>query len=213
MMCGRFNFTDEQLDEIKAIIQEANARIHGQAVKTGEVCPTNLAAVMVWADNKVTPMPIQWGFPKWKGKGVIINARAETAAQKPMFRGPLQTRRCVIPSTGFYEWRRVNGKAGKEKYLLKEPGKDILYMAGMADTFSRPDGGTHEAFTILTTAANGSVAALHNRMPVILQEGELEAWLRDGKYSQTVLERTCPALMMTLVEELGGKDSVQTSLY
>jgi putative SOS response-associated peptidase YedK len=168
---------------------------------------------MVWADNKVTPMPIQWGFPKWKGKGVIINARAETAAQKPMFKGPLQTRRCVIPSTGFYEWRRASGKPGKEKYLLTEPGKDILYMAGMVDTFSRPEGGTHEAFTILTTAANESVAALHDRMPVILQADELEAWLRDGKYTQAVLERTCPALMLTLVSDLAKKNYSQTSLF
>ncbi len=66
-MCGRFNFTDEQLDEIKQIIKEANERIYGSGrkVKTGEVYPTNLAAVLVWEDSRVTPLPVKWGFPKW----------------------------------------------------------------------------------------------------------------------------------------------------
>ena len=231
-MCGRFNFSDEQLEEIKEIIRETNERLYGQKVKTGEVYPTDLAAVMVYENSKVTPVGVNWGFPKWKGKGVIINARAETAAQKPMFKESLRSRRCAVPSTGFYEWRRVNGhvneherqfmcsstrlrskSVSKEKYLLTEPGKDILYMAGIIDVFTKPDGVKYNAFTILTTKANDSVSPLHDRMPVILQRGEIEAWLRDGEFTQTVLERTCPPLITTLVNELAEKEYTQTSLF
>lgn len=211
-MCGRFNFTDEQLDEIKQIIKEVNERLYGKKVKTGEVCPTDLAAVLVWEENRISPKPVYWGFPKWKGSGAIINARAETALEKPMFREPLLTRRCVVPSTGYYEWRRVNGRTKKEKYHLLEQGKDILYMAGVVGTFSRSDGRQYEAFTILTTAANESVSPLHDRMPVILQPDELESWLRDGVFVQIVLDRICPDLIMTRVSE-DTESHIQTSLF
>ncbi len=151
-----------------------------------------------------------FAVPKWRGAGVIINTRAETAAEKPMFKGPLRSRRCVIPSTGFYEWAHAGGKQQKDKYLLTEPGKDMLYMAGMVDSFKDESGGRQDAFTILTTAANDSVAPLHDRMPVILRTDELEAWLRDGAFVRTVLERVGPVLLRTPVVPTGY---MQTSLF
>lgn len=210
-MCGRFNFTDEQLDEIKQIIKEVNERIYGKKVKTGDVYPTDLAAVLVWDENKISPKPVYWGFPKWNGKGTVINARAETALEKPMFRNPLLTRRCVIPSTGYYEWKRAENGRKKDKYYLTEPDKNILYMAGMIDTFSKDDSGQYEAFTILTTASNESVSTLHDRMPVILQDDEIETWLKDGVFMHIVLDRICPALMMTLASATAENE--QTSLF
>lgn len=212
-MCGRYNFTDEQLDEIKQIIKEVNERLYGQKVKTGEVRPTDLAAVLVWDDNKMVPEPARWGFPKWNGSGTIINARAETALEKPMFRVPLLTRRCVVPSAGYYEWRRVDGKRKKDKYHLSEPDKSILFMAGMVSAFSDSDGRQYSAFTILTTTANDSVSQLHDRMPLILQKEELEAWLRDVIFMQLVLTRNCPDLVMAQVTTDTEKNNIQTSLF
>lgn len=72
------------------------------------------------------PELLAWGFPRFDKKGVVINARAETAPDKPMFRKCLEQRRCVIPSTGFYEWA-----ADKTKYRFRLPGEDALYMAGL----------------------------------------------------------------------------------
>lgn len=162
-------------------------------------------------DNQITPYPVSWGFPKWDGKGVAINARAETALEKSMFRKPIMSRRCVVPSTGFYEWKREDGKKKKDKFHLIEPDKDVLYMAGMIDTFSHANGSQYDAFTILTTAANESVEPLHDRMPVILQKDELESWLCDDSFMIIVLNRVCPSLIMTRVDD--GIDDIQTSLF
>lgn len=206
-MCARYTvFTEEEVIEIRSIIEEVSRKFGDGAISKGEIRPTNTAPILALDDNnQVIPYPVSWGFPKWNGKGVVINARAETALEKPMFHESIRTRRCVVPSTGYFEW---NNK--KDKYYLIEPGKSILYMAGMIDSFSLPDGEQHEAFTILTTAANESVLPLHNRMPVILQQDEIEAWLRDGVFMLSILDRICPALTMTLVNE---NADIQTSLY
>lgn len=211
-MCARYTvFTEEEVIEIRSIIEEVSRKFGGNAVSKGEIRPTNTAPILALDDNnQVIPYPVSWGFPKWNGKGVIINARVETALEKPMFRESMMARRCVVPSTGYYEWKRIDGKKAKDKYHLVEPDKSILYMAGMIDSFSRPDGTQYEAFTILTTAANESVSRLHNRMPVILQLDEIESWLRDGVFMLSILDRICPALTMTLASE---NADIQTSLF
>jgi len=211
-MCGRFQFTDD-IAELRQMAGEANERLFGEVVKTGEIFPTDLAVVAIWKDNQVKYFPMRWGFPKWDGKGVVINARAETAAEKPMFRESLLKRRCAVPSAGFYEWNRVDGKAMKEKYLFAEPDQEITFMAGIFDTFTKDDGSRYDAFTILTTAANDSVEPIHDRMPVILQHDELEAWLRDGDFMQTVLDRVGPALEMKVETPLKEAEYKQTSLF
>jgi putative SOS response-associated peptidase YedK len=196
---------------MRAIIAEISQNFGSDFDPTGEVRPTNHAPILIWDDGNMTPLPVRWGFPRWDGKGVTFNARAESARQKPMFREPMRKKRCVIPSTGFYEWSHANGKQQKDKYLLTEPGKDMLYMAGIVDTFKGKNGKHEDAFTILTTSANSSVSPLHDRMPVILHSDELEAWLRDGAFVDTVLERVGPALTLTLVNPM--EDFEQTSLF
>lgn len=116
---------------------------------------------------------------------MIFNARAESALEKPMFRKPVLERRCVVPSTGFYEWDHTGGQ--KEKYFLRLPDEGVLYMAGIAKD---------SAFTILTTAASPSVARIHERMPVILRREELRNWLGDGAFIRTVLDRPGPELAL-----------------
>ena len=120
-MCGRYTvFTEQEIIEMREILDEINRNFGGQAaqLKTGEIFPTNLAPVIIAEGGIMAARPMFWGFPKWKGSGVIINARAETAADKPIFRSSLATRRCIVPSTGFYEWKRVEGKKQKDKYLI-----------------------------------------------------------------------------------------------
>jgi putative SOS response-associated peptidase YedK len=211
-MCARYTvFTEDEIIEMRAIIAEISGHFGSDFVRTGEVRPTNHAPILIWEGGRMTPLPVRWGFPKWDGKGVVINARAESAKQKPMFKEPLRKKRCVIPSTGFFEWAHVDGKQKKDKYLITEPGKGMLYMAGIVDTFKGKSGRHEDAFTILTTAANSSVSQLHDRMPVILQSDELEAWLRDGAFVDTVLERVGPALTLTLANPMESFE--QTSLF
>lgn len=211
-MCGRYRFTDET-NELRQMVREANERLFGKSVKTGEIYPSDLAVVIVWEDNKIRYLPVWWGFPKHRGKGVMINARSESDIQKPMFTGQLLNKHCVVPSTGFFEWRREENKSVKEKILFTESGKDVLYMAGILNTFKKSDGTEYDAFKVLTTAANESVSPVHHRMPVVLQYAEIEAWLRDGEFMQTVLDRVGPALEMTVVTPLKETEYEQTSLF
>jgi len=151
-----------------------------------------------------------FGFPRWDGKGVIINARCETALEKPTFSWPLMNRRCVIPSTGFYEWayesilapqlsffpgeNTHSAKEPKVKLHFRRPGEPMLYMAGMMSTFTDNTGNSKDAFTILTTAANETMAPFHDRMPVILAASECEEWISSEGFMREVLTRMGPEL-------------------
>lgn len=199
-MCGRYTvFTEEEIIEMRAIVEEVSRRYGNQPVSTGEIFPTNTVPVIAAEGGTWGLRPVKWGFPKWDGKGTIINARCETALERPMFKKSLLERRCVIPSTGFYEWMHAEGQKKKDKYLLRLPDTKMLYMAGMTNTFKDALGNRYEAFTILTTAASPSVAAIHDRMPVILKPEEQEAWLRDNGFMQEVLERNGPELLVQKV--------------
>ena len=186
-MCGRYYIDDNDASEIRKILDELDER---HSVDVGEIYPTNIAPVI--CRSGVTA--IKWGFPQWNSKGVIINARAETAPEKAMFRKPLLEHRCVVPCSGYFEWQAVAGTKKKDKYLLNRPGDGILYLAGIYDVF-RDANGEYEAFVILTTAANESVSHIHDRMPVIVTGDELEAWLEDTRFTEHILKHAGPELM------------------
>ncbi len=123
---------------------------------------------------------LKWGLiPSWakdpKISYKMINARSETVHEKPSFKNAFHSRRCIIPASGFYEWER----RGKEKiphYIHLKDGK-IMSLAGLWDRWKSPEGNVVETCTILTTTANSLIKKLHDRMPVILHNDELELWL------------------------------------
>ena len=207
-MCGRYTtVADEEMVEMRAIIREILTTFGDGAIRTGEILPSNIAPVLTLKDGRLAPVPVTWGFPKWNGKGVIINARSETALNKRTFSKPLLTRRCVVPSTGFFEWTHirpsepqlslfsdsVNGvpspKGPKAKLLFNVPGESMLYMAGMIETVTDALGNQKDVFCILTTAAKHSISRFHDRMPVILGSGEREAWVESETFMREVLAR------------------------
>lgn len=156
-MCGRYIlFSEPELREIREIIEEMQRKNNG-TVKTGEIFPTDKVPILIPIQGTIQPEIFGWGFPSFRGKGVIINARAETVHEKPMFRNCLATCRCVIPSTGFFEWSH-GGK--RVKYRFNLPKTNALYMAGLYNEFQG-----ERRFVILTTAANSSMAEVHDRMP------------------------------------------------
>lgn len=210
-MCGRYVlFTDEEEDDITELVHEIQRNLYGEDGKgsdsqenntgsaaaaeapkpplraSGEVFPTQYAPVLTASG----PQAMLWGFPAYKGKGVIINARAESVYDKPMFRQAVLSRRVAVPSHGFFEWRK-NGKE-KEKLLFNHPGMRVLYMAGLYTQYA--DGAR---FTILTTAANDGMRPVHDRMPVILLPSETAAYLRDEKAARAILSRIPPELDCT----------------
>jgi len=201
-MCGRYLIDDEAYADILMILNNLNAakRVYSnedfmsEQYIRGEVFPSNIAPVF----DRSGVLALQWGFPHWKNSSVIINARAETAAEKNMFRKPLRERRCVVPSSGFYEWSRSSSRRRRDKYLFTLPDKHIVYMAGIVGTFKNAAGEKFDSFAILTTAANNSVAAVHDRMPVLLTQEEIDSWIHDDTFSHFALNRIGQELMSTV---------------
>jgi len=191
-MCGRYTFfTDKELQEVDEIIEQISNEIRLEQVKAGEIFPTDVVPVLLPERELVIPRLMIWGFPNFRNKGVIINARSETAREKKLFGASLERRRCVIPSTGFYEWDQE-----KKKYLFNMPDTGMLYMAGFYDRFNGED-----RFVILTTGANGSMAQVHERMPVILPKNRINDWIFDGKQTDDLMLQEQPELIKALVPE------------
>ena len=198
-MCGRFEVNPERL-EIKRMLNRQPKLPGMELVKTGEIRPSDVAAVLVILNGKVHPKPMSWGFPKWDGKGVIFNARSETAIHKAMFRRALLKNPIVVPTTGFYEWKAVPGKKKKEKYKFNVPGRNMVYLAGFYNTFKDEGAPLPERFTILTMDADEDVSPYHSRMPVVLDTKEVEGWIKGWHQIGAILRRKPVRLGAALVE-------------
>lgn len=184
-MCGRYlMLTEEENVAYREIINELNERYKNTPIlslmKSGEIFPADIAPVLVNENNKQKAALLKWGFPKRQGSGVLINARAETAFEKITFRSLLKNRRCAIPASGFFEWRKEEGR--KVKYLFRNPYTPLLYFAGLFQRFVFDDKPL-DAYVILTTAANEYVSDYHNRMPVILESNNIRKWLFDTDFA------------------------------
>ena len=186
-MCGRYSlFTDGENREILQILQEVSERCPNAAVKTGEVFPTNTAPILKLEQGIIRPDAAVWGFPNFARKGVIINARSETAAEKKLFRESLFSRRCIVPSTGFFEWSQDKAH---QKYRFYLPESDILYMAGLYSVYNQ-----EERFVILTTEGNASIRDIHHRMPVVISPDNLQYWLGEPDAALQILSGSFPML-------------------
>lgn len=184
-MCGRYTFfTDRELQEVDEIIEQISNEIQLENMKAGEIFPTNVAPVLLHHEDIIVPRLMVWGFPNFRNKGVIINARSETAREKKLFGASLERRRCIIPSTGFYEWN-----AEKKKFLFNMPDSGMLYMAGIYNRFDGED-----RFVILTTEANASMAEVHNRMPVVVPKDRIRDWICDPGGAEELLLHEQPGL-------------------
>lgn len=123
-----------------------------------------------------------WGLiPMWaKDPSIgnrLINARGETVAEKPSFRGSFKYKRCLILADGFYEWKASPGKKTKTPYFIHMKDRKPFALAGLWDSWESPDGSSIKTCTIITTEPNELMETLHNRMPVILHPREYGKWL------------------------------------
>jgi putative SOS response-associated peptidase YedK len=145
--------------------------------------------------------PIGWGLiPSWaKDPSLghsLINARAETVAEKPSFRSAYRHRRCIIPASGFYEWLPVG--ESKQPWYIKGSEDQPLSLAGLWEHWKSPDGSVIETCTIITTNANELMAPLHDRMPVIFPLESIAAWLEPNARQDEVtnLLRPCASELL-----------------
>ena len=187
-MCGRYQFTAEQCEEIRQIADAIQRKYGKESWAPGEIRPANYAPVLVAASDSPVPQLMKWGYQL--PNTLVINARAETAAEKPLFRESIGTRRCLIPSTGFYEW-----DISKRKYLFTLPEEPVLYMAGLYDRR-----GSEECYCILTTAPNASMRPIHDRMPLVIPPRKMQDWLIDGTAALSMLSMQPPELMRQSME-------------
>ena len=182
-MCGRYlAYSEDDNQEILQIIREVEIKFP-RLFREGEIFPTNQAPVLIAGHSRdvvATLMP--WGYPKWDGKGQIINARAETVLDKPMFKG---SARCIVPTCGFYEWR-AEGKPKKTKYLFRLPHSPALYLTGLCKEIKG-----QLYFTIITTGANPTIREYHDRMPLVINKNKIMDWLTDDKFVHQHLAEPC----------------------
>ncbi len=184
-MCGRYTGNTDESDELKTIYTAARRRWPKEEFKSGEIFPTDPVPILAFEEGYIRPLPGRWGFPGFKGKGLIINARSETVKEKPTFARFFAGSRCVIPTTGYYEW-----DPQKTKFRFRLPDVQELYLAGLF----RPDPDGFR-FVILTTAANSSTADVHPRMPLILRHSEVRLWTADPEFAARHLTDTMPSLI------------------
>ena len=186
-MCGRYYVDDETAREIEKIVRNLDRKLHVE--RTGDIRPSQSAAVIRGKEENLMTECMAWGFPRFDGKGLLINARAESALERKTFRDSIQHRRCIIPAKGFYEWDK-----SKEKFSYERKDAPVLFMAGCYNRYQ-----DEERFVILTTEANPSVAPVHHRMPLILDPEELEDWVLDGRATEYILHKT-PVLLRSSTE-------------
>lgn len=154
------------------------------------VAPTQPVAV-ISNENPHELTFYKWGLiPSWSKDPSIgskmINARSESAAEKPSFRSAFKRRRCIIPADGFYEWRQHGGD--KTPMFIHMKDQEVFGMAGLWEIWHSPDGGEIRTCSILTTDANEFMQTIHNRMPVILHKEDYNLWLSPNEEPAGVLQ-------------------------
>jgi putative SOS response-associated peptidase YedK len=177
-MCGRFTLTKSG----DALAQAFNLEEIPEIAPQYNIAPTqNIVAVLRNPESKKRQaQQLRWGLiPSWAKDASmgakLINARAETVAEKPSFRSAFKHRRCLIVADGFYEWQKQENK--KQPYYFRLLNGQPFAFAGLWEKWQSPDGEEITSCTILTTEANELMQSIHERMPVILNPQDYDLWL------------------------------------
>jgi putative SOS response-associated peptidase YedK len=176
-MCGRYKIVTDAQALYDAF--QVEAEMNTAPLERYNVAPATDQLVVVSEGGHRMARWHRWGLiPHWaKDKSIgykTINARGESVAAKPAFRAALRQRRCLVPATGFYEWKVLAG--GKQPYLIRLKSGALFSFAGLWETWSGPEGEVR-SFTIITTEPNELMARIHNRMPAIIPRAQYARWL------------------------------------
>ena len=200
-MCGRY-WADES-PEFQEIIDEMNhSPLMGKwqntaAIKThGEIRPTDVVPVI--APNRSgerTVYPMKWGY---SGKSLLINARAETAAEKYTFRNDWARHRCIVPASWYFEWEHLPGKDGRkragDKYRIQPKDSAMTWLCGLY----RIEEGL-PVFVILTREPGEKIRFLHDRMPLIMPEHLVNDWIRPDAIPENLLPEALTEMVLEKV--------------
>jgi putative SOS response-associated peptidase YedK len=166
-MCGRFYIDDYLISDVRKVLPDLIIDSPSEISRmAGDICPSAAAPVIVSSDSHLLLCAMRWGYTG-RGKSLMINARAETAAEKPSFRKDLACRRCAVPASSFYEWN-----SGKDCFSFSQEKSEPLFLAGLYSFFEN-----ERRFVLLTTDANLSMKPVHPRMPLLISPDELPGWI------------------------------------
>ena len=189
-MCGRYFFGDRTADEVE---KELGLRPGSISPRPGDATPGSVLPGIVRRrngeqnhDDELQATDVRdlfWGLTSRDNK-LIINARAESVLDKPMFSDSFSNRRCLLPAAGFYEWDKA-----KTKFIFKRPDGKPMYLAGFYDLSAGKD-----SFIILTTSPNSSMEPVHDRMPVMIEAANAQDYLQDTSAAMDMLKEPMPEL-------------------
>jgi len=192
-MCGRYSlFSDPQV-----LGDHFNLTPPSEFIPRYNIAPGQIAPVVRLGANGPQFAMMYWGLiPHWakdnkKFAYSTINARAETVAEKPVFRTPFRRTRCLVPSTGFYEWAD-EGEKTKQPYLIQHKSHVLMAFAGLWDHWT--DGKEQiDSYSIIVTNANQTVSQVHDRMPVILKPEDYISWLDSDTDTKSLMQLLAPS--------------------
>ena len=167
----------------------------------GDIHPSERAMIILRRGKGMEAALLSWGYPSAKA-GLVINARAETLHEKPMFSDDVMNRRCLIPASGFYEWDKK-----KQKATVHVPGEELIYFAGI---YSIRLGA--ERFVIITRESAGEMIRIHERMPLIIPGKRMEEWLSED-YRDVLNAEALPVEVRIENEQMSFLSDLQTDQY
>ncbi len=196
-MCGRYALSSP----VESLEAQFEAEARALLTPRYNIAPTTPVPVVRNGGPGRVIVLQHWGLiPSWSKDPAMgarmANARGETVVEKPSFRGPFRRNRCIIPADGFYEWR---AGTPKQPFCIRLAGGGLLGFAGLWDHWEGPDGAV-DSCTIITTSANGAMAPIHDRMPVILAPEDYARWLDPATPAEALREllRPCPDAWLQL---------------
>lgn len=191
-MCGRYT-----LAKGEGKWEFAHQRVEWKGPNRFNIAPSQFAPIIRMEQGLPVVRMLRWGLvPSWAKDAAdgarLANARGETVGSKPSFRAAFRSRRCVVPADGYYEWQAIGRR--KQPWRFVRPDGELFLMAGLWERWTDPGGSELETFSLITTAPNAVAAAVHDRMPVILDCADVEAWLTAETSTEALqlLIRSCP---------------------
>jgi putative SOS response-associated peptidase YedK len=190
-MCGRFSLTEPDRNLLEARLGVPAGAL-GDYSPRYNIAPTQDYFVVVMDFENRAIVRAKWGLVPQGSKDTsrasqAINARSETVESRPIFRGAFKRRRCVVPADGFYEWS--GPRSARQPWWIRRRDGQLLLFAGLYEEWTPAGGNAITTFTILTCAANSTMARVHDRMPVILCDRNADDWMNPREADPLVLKR------------------------
>lgn len=192
-MCGRYTLYQSE----ENLAKRYNLATIPESIRQNfNVAPGQLMPVIIKSDNQTNLEIMKWGLvPSWAKDPKIgyrmINARSETIFEKPAWRSVILRKRCLIPASGFYEWKRANQPSNKEvkqPYYIHPKQLDLFSFAGVWEAYKDSENNIIKTYSIITTEPNKEMSSIHDRMPVILHQEDEASWLEPSRVTRDDIE-------------------------